>query len=501
MVSVFVIAACGLAYELLAGTLSAYLLGNSPVQFSLVIGLFLTAMGVGSFLSRFVSGSLIRTFLYAEVGVGVIGGATPLVLFYCFAMGTSYTAVLVAMCVLVGTLVGLEIPLLVRILRSRYSLEAALGNVLSLDYLGALGASLLFPLLLLPRLGLIRSGCLFGALNVTVALIGAHVFRHEVRRLARVRVAGAIALLALALGFATAARATSMLEEILYDDQIIYAESTPYQRLVLTHWGDDVRLYINGAIQFSSVDEFRYHESLVHPAMGAVASPRRVLILGGGDGMAAREVLRHDGVERIDLVDLDPAVTRLFRENDRLAELNEGSLRDPRVHVQNSDGFEYLKKDRERYDVVIIDLPDPNDESLGKLYTTTFYRLVAKHLSPVGVMVTQATSPFYSRDAFWCIHNTIAASSIASEGPLLQPLPYRTSVPSFGEWGFVMAALHPLSPAELELRTPTRFLSPELLPTLFVFPRDIGPRATPVNRLSTQPLVRLYRRDYSQFSD
>lgn len=502
MVSVFIIASCGLAYELIAGTLSAYLLGNSAVQFSVVIGLFLTAMGIGSFLSRYVTRNLIRTFLYAEVAVGVIGGVMPLVLFFCFAMGTSYTLVLVTLCLLVGTLVGLEVPLLVRILRDRYTLKAALGNVLSVDYIGALGASLVFPLVLLPRLGLVRSGCLFGMLNVAVALIGAQVFRRDIRRATGVRIAGALALLGLSVGFATAGRTTSMLEDMLYDDPIIYAETTPYQRLVLTRWRGDVRLFINGAVQFSSTDEFRYHEALVHPAMGSVAAPRRILILGGGDGMAAREVLRHPGVEHVDLVDLDPAVTRLFRGNDALVALNRGALDDPRVTIHNVDAFAFLAGDGGgRYDVVIVDLPDPNDEALGKLYTTSFYRLVAKHLAPGGVMVTQATSPFYARAAFWCIHNTIAASRVASDGPALQPLPYRASVPSFGEWGFVMAALRPLSAADIELRTPTRYLSPELLPTLFVFPRDIGPRDTPINQLSTQPLVRLYRRGFREFND
>jgi spermidine synthase len=501
LVSVFVIASCGLAYELMAGTLSAYLLGNSAMQFSMVIGLFLTAMGIGSFLSRYVERNLIRTFLYAEVAVGVIGGLSPLLLFFCFAMGTNYTLVLIVVCLMVGTLVGLEIPLLVRILRDRYSLESALGNVLSVDYLGALVASLVFPLVLLPRLGLVRSGCMFGMLNVAVALLGAHVFRHELRRAAGVRLASAIALVGLALGFVTAGKTTSVLEDMLFDDPIIYAETTPYQRIVLTQWRGDVRMFINGNIQFSSVDEFRYHEALVHPAMGSVASPRRVLILGGGDGMAAREVLRHPGIEHIDLVDLDPAVTRLFRTNPKLIELNHGSLNDSRVSIHNRDAFAYLAESADRYDVIIIDLPDPNNESLGKLYTTTFYRLVAKHLSPVGVMVTQATSPFYARHAFWCIHNTIAASRIASEGPALRPLPYRASVPSFGEWGFVMASLRPLKPEAIELRTPTRYLSAELLPTLFVFPKDIGPRKTEINRLSTQPLVRLYRVDYLELND
>lgn len=494
LASIFVIAGCGLAYELLAGTLSSYLLGNSVTQFSVVIGLFLTAMGIGSFLSRYIHKNLIRRFLQIEIAVGVIGGLSPLALFFAFAVVDNYTPLLVTVCLLVGALVGLEIPLLVRIMRARLSLRAALGNVLSVDYLGALAASLLFPLVLLPNLGLARTGAMFGMLNIGVAMLGIYVFRRQLRRTLLLSVSAAAAFVLLAGVFVSGGRTTSMLEDMLYQDDVIYAETTPYQRIVLTRWRGDVRLFINGNIQFSSTDEFRYHESLVHPAMGVVSSPQNVLILGGGDGLAAREVLKHESVTSIDLVDLDPAITRLFREVRLLTELNDNSLNDERVRVFNEDAFEYMERAERRYDVIIIDLPDPNDESVGKLYTRSFYRLVAKHLSPVGVMVTQATSPFYATDAYWSIVATIEASDVTPGGPHLQALPYHASVPSFGDWGFVMAALRPMAPADIRLDVPTEFLSPELVPTLFVFPRDIGRRDSPVNRLDDQVLVRLYRR-------
>lgn len=499
LASIFVIAACGLAYELLAGTLSAYLLGNSVTHFSIVIGLFLTAMGVGSFASRYITRDLLRAFLITEIAVGIIGGLSSLLLFAAFSFLDSYMPVLFAVCVVVGILVGLEIPLLVRILRARVSLKAALGNVLSIDYLGALGASLLFPLVLVPNLGLVRAGIFFGVFNLLVAILGIALFRHQLRRPRRLAAAAAISLATLIVAFASAGRTTTFLEGLLYADDIIYAETTPYQRLVLTRWRDDIRLFINGNIQFSSVDEFRYHEALVHPAMGLVPEPQTVLILGGGDGMAAREVLKHASVTHIDLVDLDPAVTELFRENDALAALNESSLRDPRVAVINTDASKFLEQSSDRYDVIIIDLPDPNSLALGKLYTKSFYRLVAKHLSPVGVMVTQATSPFYTTAAFWCIHNTLAATAITG-GSTLQPLAYRTNVPSFGSWGFVIASFRELSPRMIRLEVATRYLSNDLLPTLFVFPKDIAWRETPVNRLDNQILVRLYRGGYRRYN-
>jgi len=502
MVSVFVIAVCGLIYELLAGTVSSYLLGSSVLQFSLVIGLFLTAMGIGSFISRLFTDEerLLGVFLTVEIIIGLVGGSSALALFFAFSVIGSYLPLLVILSMVIGTLVGLEIPLLVRILRRMAPLSAALGNVLGLDYLGALAASLLFPLVLVPRLGMIRTSFLFGLLNVVVALTGVHFFRHQLRRAGTLRMAALAVALLLVGGLISAGRATTLMEDALYDDEIIYARSTPFQRLVITRWRDDLRLFIDGNIQFSTVDEFRYHEALVHPAMGLVPAARNVLLLGAGDGLAAREILKHRPVQRVDLVDLDPEMTRIFSTIPLLVQINGGSLKDPRVHVHNVDAQKYLERNRRRYDVIIIDLPDPNNESLGRLYSASFYRLTAKSLAPDGVMVTQATSPFYARAGFWCIHNTIASVTLSSAGGRLSVLPYHASVPSFGQWGFVLAATHPMHPRTIRLDVPTRYLSQRLLPTLFIFPKDIGPMQTPINRLDNQVLLRLYEEGFKRYN-
>lgn len=502
MVSVFVIAVCGLIYELLAGTVSSYLLGSSVTQFSLVIGLFLTAMGIGSFVSRLITDDrkLIGTFLMVEILVGLIGGFSALVLFAAFALVGSYLPLLVLLCVVIGTLVGLEIPLLVRILRGVGSLRAALGNVLALDYLGALAAALLFPLVLVPRLGMIRTSFLFGLLNVLVALVGVHYFRHRLRRAGAMRIAGLLVVLLMLGGLVTAGRATSLMEDVLYDDEIIYARTTPFQRLVITRWRDDVRLFIDGNIQFSAADEFRYHEALVHPALGLLPSPRQILLLGAGDGLAARQILKHRSVRRIDLVDLDPEMTRIFSTIPLLVQLNGGALKDRRVHVHNADAQKYLERNDRRYDAIIIDLPDPNNESLGRLYTRSFYRLVAKSLAPGGVLVTQATSPFYSPSSFWCIANTMASVTISSAGGKLHVLPYHANVPSFGQWGFVLAAARPITSDRIRIDVETRHLTQQMVPTLFIFPKDIGPRATPINRLDNLVLIRLYEEGYKQYN-
>ena len=502
LTSVFVIATCGLIYELLAGTLSSYLLGNSITQFSLVIGIFLTAMGIGSYVSRFVVRHLVEKFLAIEIAVGVIGGSSPLVLFFCFAILDNYTPVLIGISTLTGALVGLEIPLLIRILRSRYSLKSAIGNVLSADYLGALAASLLFPLVLVPRLGLVRTGCVFGMLNILVAAIGLKALRDRVRsrRRRQLAVCSIIAGTLLFAGLVTAGSTTRGLEDTLYDDAIVFSKSTPYQRIVVTRWHDDIRLFVDGNIQFSSSDEFRYHETLVHPAMGLARHPKRVLILGGGDGLAAREVLKHSSVNHIDLVDLDHEITRLFKMNTLLSNLNNHAFDDVRVHVHNEDAQKFLEQRVDRYEVIIIDLPDPNNESVGKLYTRSFYRLVAKHLSRGGILATQATSPYYSNSAFWCIVNTIAATNTRSGRQTLEVRPYHAYVPSFGDWGFVLASESPL-PTPQSIDVDTRFLTKDMLPRLFVFPKDIGPRETPINRLDEQILVQLYESEFRRYNN
>ena len=501
--SVFVVAAAGLGYELLAGTLSSYLLGNSVFHFSLVIGLFLTAMGLGSFLSKFVEKNLLRIFVSVEIAIGLIGGLAALILFFAFAVLGNYIVVLVAVCVSVGALVGLEIPLMVRIVREQTDLKEALGNVLSLDYLGALAVSLLFPLVLVPHLGLVRSGAIFGALNVLVALLGLWVFRNKIGPCRRLRFVSGSALLILLTVFSTAGYTTTLLEDAIYDDDIVYAKSTAYQRIVVTKWRSDIRLYLDGNIQFSSTDEFRYHESLVHPVMGLVARPKRVLVLGGGDGLAVREILRYSHVEQVDLVDLDPEITRLFRDNALLSKLNEGALKDERVRVWNEDALKFLENTATVWDVIIVDLPDPNNETLAKLYSRSFYRLLAKRLSKNGAFVTQATSPFYATDAFWCIVNTIRATTTAGAAdPLsanLHAKGYWASVPSFGDWGFVLGSNRDFSPEKIALKVHTRYLTPEMLPSLFVFPKDIDYRETEINRLDAPILVDLYLRGYRAF--
>lgn len=517
---VLVVATCGLVYELITATMASYLLGDSVTQFSLVIGVYLSAMGLGSWLSRFVEKRLANRFVHVQLIIAVVGGFSAPALFLGFSVLDSIRPLLFAILIIIGTLVGLEIPLLMRLMPGEQQLKDLVARVLAFDYIGALLASIAFPLALLPWLGLVRTSLLFGSLNAGVALWSARAFRHQLVRPRLVAAQALIVLLATVSCLLIGGKIETFGERQLFESPVIFSQKTRYQRLTITRWSDDVRLYIDGNLQFSSADEHRYHESLIHPAFaareqlasgldsglasGLASGPaRRVLVLGGGDGLAVRELLRYPGVDHIDLVDLDPEMTRLFRDTPALAELNTGSLADPRVTVHNADAMQWLEQARsgepqlEAWDIIVIDLPDPNNLSLGKLYTRAFYRLVRDVLAPDGVAVIQSTSPYLSPRAFWCIVATLDAAD-------MHPLPYHAHVPSFGDWGFALAARSPLRPPSglaFELPEPDdlRFLSPELVPTLFAFPADQQPREVEINRLDTQMLVRYYDQDLHSF--
>jgi spermidine synthase len=487
--SVFVIATCGLVYELLAGTIASYLLGDSVTQFSTIIGVYLFAMGVGSYLSRFVTRRLILRFVQIEILVGLVGGFSSLVLFIAFAEVNAFRFVLYSWVFLTGVLVGMEIPLLMRILKDQLHFSDLVSKVLSLDYLGALAAALLFPLWLVPKVGLMRSAFVFGVLNMLVAVWACHLLAQHIGPGRKFLTFQAWASLFLLLGGVVASdNLMKLAEERLYTDPVILARSSPYQRIILTRSGKELRLYLNGHLQFSTFDEYRYHEALVHPGLAAVPNPRRVLVLGGGDGMAVREILRDERVEEVTLVDLDPAMVELFRDRDDLAALNDFALRSDKVTVENADAFIWLDKNRGVYDFIVVDFPDPSNYSLGKLYSVTFYRRLKAHLAPDGMIGIQSTSPLFARRAFWSIVSTLRASGF-------EATPLHAYVPSFGEWGFVVASLRPYAVPE-KYPTGLRFLAPEVVPTLFYFPADMAPVEAEANHLNDQVLVRYYEDEW-----
>jgi spermidine synthase len=496
LTAALLISACGLVYELVAGALASYLVGDTLTRFSTVIGAYLFAMGAGAWLARYLRGDSLARFIEIEIATGTIGGFSAMMLFAAFAANTLFLPLLYVAVLAVGVLVGAEVPLLLRLLRAQFEFEDLVSRVLSLDYIGALLASLVFPLWLVPSLGLVRTGLAFGLLNLVVALATLWVFRARLRAPGLWLAAG-FSTIALAVAFAGAERFTRSFEERLFRGEVVLAEQTLYQRIALLKRGEGVRLYLNGRLQFASRDEYRYHEAVVHPALAALPAPRRALVLGGGDGMAVRELLRHRTIESVTLVDIDARVTALFRDHAQLAALNGGALRDPRVTIVNADAWRWLEGRAQaegRFDAVVLDLPDPSTFALGRIYSVPFFRLLARHLSPEGLIVTQAASPVTVREAFWSIVATFEAAGLHATA-------YHAPVPSFGgEWGYVIAG-----PATYRMpqRLPDglRYLTPEVLGTLFVFSPDIGPLPVEPNRLDTQVLVSYYDRGWRRSRD
>lgn len=488
--AVLLVSACGLAYELAAGALASYVLGDSITQFSLVIGIYLSAMGVGAFLSRYLDRELAARFVDVELAVALLGGFSVPILFLAFGRVAHFRPVLWGVVFVVGTLVGLEIPLFLRILRRRLVFKELVARVLSLDYLGALAASILFPVLFVPRLGLVRTSLVLGVVNALVGLWSTWLLADELRAPGALRGRAGAVLLLLGAGLAGADRITSMSEEALFADPIVFARQSAYQRIVVTAGRGSFQLFLDGNLQFSSADEYRYHEALVHPAMAAAARRREVLVLGGGDGLAVREILRHPDVGRVTLVDLDPAMTTLAVDVPLVRRLNGGALLDPRVEVVNDDAMAWLAglPAERRYDVVVVDFPDPNSFSLGKLYTTRFYRLLAAHLAPDGAAAIQSTSPLLARTSFWCIARTLEAAGLAVR-------PYHVAVPSFGEWGFMLVRSAPFELPAAVLPG-LRSLDAATLPGLFVFGPDLARVPAEVNRLDNQALVQYYEAEW-----
>lgn len=498
MVTTFIISGCSIIYELLISSVSSYLLGDSISQFSITIGLYMCAMGLGSYLSKHVRKDLFDWFVFVEIGVGILGGTSSLLLFLANIYIEAYGLVMYLEIILIGMLVGLEIPLLTRIIEENAgNLRITLSSIFSFDYIGGLAGSIAFPLLLLPQLGYFSTAFLVGCLNLAVSLFILFSYKPYIKRLSIWKTACMAALAVMALGMLFSDRLAGGIEQGLYRDKVIVSRQTAYQKLVVTKHKDDLRLFINGNIQFSSTDEYRYHEALIHVPMAAAKKRDKVLVLGGGDGLAVREILKYPDVKEVVLVDLDPAVVELCRTNKDMKKLNQEALDSPKLTVLNQDAYEYLEENRRKnnvFDVIIVDLPDPNNETLNKLYTDLFYRLCSLSLTDKGVMAVQSTSPYYAPDAYWCINQTLS-----QELPFVYP--YHVQVPSFGDWGFQLASKQMVSIEALKLPMEGRFLTQDNLQGLFLFARDELPNteALSVNSLSQPKLLHYYLKAESQW--
>ena len=525
----------GMLYEYALSALGNNLMGSSHEQIFVIIGLMMFAMGVGAAVQRRIGQPLIDRFLWIEIGLGVLGGLSGLVAFTAYGYMSSYPVVLYGLALAIGLLVGFEVPLLIRINESYAgALRANLGEILSMDYIGSLLGALLFAYVLLARLPLAEIAIAAGVVSVVIALAGVVYFWPLVKRPKTIAAFGAASLVVLTIAWVNAGPWVSYVEQRSYEDPIVHRETSVYQHVVMTRRDDRVRLYINGNLQFSSRDEVIYHDLLVHPAMHAVRSPRRVLILGGGDGLGLREVLKYPGVERVTLVDIDPAITGLAAEHPTMVELNRGAFRDARVRVVDAGSLSageafrverpsslsaQLWSDRvvegpevrvahidadlflrevdpsEPYDVVICDFPDARSVALAKLYSVEFYRRVERVLAPGGMVVVQSSSPWHASRVFRCIGTTLAEAGF-------EVAPFHQNVPSFGHWGWHMAwragEIEPPARrlASLDtLRVETGYATPAVLAAAFEFGEGLVDRTGEIRaNTKMRPVILEYER-------
>lgn len=474
LLAVFVCAACGLVYELALVALGSYLIGDTVGQASIVLSLMVFAMGVGALAAKPLQRRAASAFAVVEIVLALLGGLSVLLLYAAFAWIGMYTQALIVMALLLGALIGAEIPLLMELLQRirRQAAGSAVADLFAADYVGALIGGLAFPFLLLPVFGQIQGALVVGAVNAAAGLgLVLSVFRTWLSRTTRwVLSGGAVAVIAvLAVCYVYADSFEVTARQALYSDPVVQAERSQYQEIVLTEASslsgrDDMRLFLNGDLQFSTVDEYRYHEALVHPAMSG--PHKRVLILGGGDGLALREVLRYDDVEQADLVELDPTVVNMVRDTPKLRQLNNHSFTDDRVDVEFGDAFQWLRHNSQSYDTIIVDMPGPDSTSTAKLYSVEFYALAARTLTDDGSMVVQSGSPYFAPKSYWSIE-----ASLRKAG--LDTTPYHMPVPSFGQWGYHLAAKDSSPQVRLPESAPSlRSLDQATLRAATVFPAD-----------------------------
>ncbi len=495
IISVFIAGLCSIIYELLISTASSYFLGNTVKQFSITIGLYMAAMGLGSYLSRMVKHDLLSKFIGIEILLGFLGGISIPSLYFIYAYTDIYYPYMIFLILAIGILIGMEIPFLTRLMEKYYTLNVNISNVLSVDYVGALIATLLFPFILLPFFGTFKSSLFFGIINMGIGYLNLWCFSNEFNPQKKKYFLTISTIICL---FLVGTLLTSRLlmhtwSNSLYEDRIIFTRQTTYQKIVITKNKDDIRLFIDGNLQFSSIDEYRYHESLVHIPMGLAPAKNTVLLLGGGDGLAARELLKYPEIKKIIIVDIDPEITKISREINYIKNLNTGSLNDKRVEIINDDAMTFLENSKNLYDIIISDLPDPNNHSLARLYSLEFYKLIKSRLARAGIFVTQATSPFFSNNAFWCIYNTIDKLNFKHIKP------YHAYVPSFGDWGFIIASRVKLND-DIKINVKTRYLDNEIIKHLFIFEKDLTKKISDHSTMDKPVVLDYYLNDWKYWN-
>lgn len=425
----------GIVAEYILATLATYFLGNSVLQWTMVLSIMLFSMGVGSRVSRYFEKNLLETFIIIEFVLSVLVAFSAMSTYLITAQMAYVGFFIYGFCVAIGFLIGMEIPLVVRLNDEYQELKENVSAVMENDYYGSLLGGLFFAFVGLPYLGLTYTPFVLGGVNLIVAILLLIFLRKLLKNPWRRGLnLGGLGVAALLLAGLIAAKPIVLWgEQRRYRDKVIYQTQTPYQKLVITEWKGNNWFYINGNQQLSTLDEWLYHEPLVHPAAKLHPHLEEVLILGGGDGCAVRELLKYPEIKKITLVDLDPAVTELAKTNPIFTKMNANALQDDRVEIINGDAYQYLEKNLDFYDLIICDFPDPKSIELGRLYSYEFYQMCYKQLRPQGLISIQSGSPYYATKAFLCIGKTVKEAGFSVEQ-------IHNQVITLGQWGWTIGA-------------------------------------------------------------
>lgn len=445
-VALFATGLSGIVAEYILSTLATYFLGDSVKQFTLIVSVMLFSMGLGSRLSQFFKKNLIELFIACELILSVLVSFCSLLTYGIASISEWIGIVIYTLSILIGLLIGFEIPLVTRINENYEELRFNISSVMEKDYYGSLLGGVFFAFIGLPFIGLTYTPFILGIVNFLVGVLVLFTLKplFAGNWQSNLKVISLAVLGVIIFGLVGAKPIIMYGEQKRYKDKIVFEEQSRYQKIVLTQYKNDYWLYLNSHLQFSTFDEWLYHEPLVHPVMQLATHSETqnnteyrkegkidVLILGGGDGCAAREVLKYENINSITLVDLDPAMTKLGKENPIIKKVNKNSLNNERVKVYNNDAFTFLADSMAFYDVMIVDFPDPKTIEVNRLYTLEFYQLCYQHLRPQGIIVTQAGSPYYAAKAFDCIDKTMQAAGF-------ETLPMHNQVLTMGEWGWVV---------------------------------------------------------------
>lgn len=496
-VALFATGLSGIVAEYVLSTLATYFLGDSVFQWTMIVSIMLFSMGLGSRVSKYISANLLQTFVYIEFVLSLLTGFVSEITYITSAF-VGYTGFFIyTLSVAVGLLIGMEIPLVIRLNDEFEDLKINVSSVMEKDYYGSLVGGVFFAFIGLPYFGLTYTPFILGTINFLVALMVVGLLWSAMSKGMRMRLSVMSSLIVLLFlgGTLFAENVISYGEKERYRDKVVFSAQSKYQRVVITKSKEDFWLFINGNQQLSTVDEYMYHEPLVHPVMGMLKTPKDILVLGGGDGGAVREILKYPTVDKITLVDLDPLMTDLGQTNAMLVEMNQNALNHEKVTIKNMDGFNFLADTKEYYDAIIIDLPDPKSVELGRLYSYEFYKICYKKLRPNGVIITQAGSPYYAKRAFDCIDKTLMAAGFTT-------LPLHNQVVTLGEWGWVMGAKD-IDKAQLKTivqninldNIPTVWLNNEAMPLITSFGKQVfkfEEDSVEVNKIHNPVLYKYY---------